>query len=102
MTFIRGILRGLYEGRTPLGDEPWRGFVWIAHPALTLAGRTLTTELSRFWRRVNTSSLRLVGEEYPFFRGSANEAAYRLAAGQRTLQEGAATEEPWLTVTWLG
>ena len=86
--FARGILRGVHEGRKPLGDAPVRGLVWVAHPALALASQSLTTELARFWRQVNVSSQRLVGEEYPFFRGDASEEAYRQAAGQRDLRRG--------------
>jgi hypothetical protein len=86
--FVRGILTGLHEGRAPLGDRPRRGFVWVSHPALALAGRPLSAELARFWRTVNAASLRFVGEEYPYFRGSASDAAYRQAAGQRALRRG--------------
>lgn len=86
--FTRGILFGLYEGREPLGDRPMRGLVHMSRNAFPIAGARLTYELRRFWRRVNISSVRLVGEEYPFFRGRARSAAYRQAAGQRALARG--------------
>ena len=86
--FTRGILFGLYEGREPLGDRPMRGLVHMSHNAFPLAGARLTDELRRFWRRVNISSFRLVGEEYPFFRGRASRVAHEQAAGQRALARG--------------
>ena len=86
--FTRGILFGLYEGRQPLGDRPMRGLVHVSHNAFPIAGARLTDELRRFWRRVNISSVRLVGQEYPYFRGRASSVAYEQAAGQRALARG--------------
>ena len=83
--FIRGILLGLHEGRPTLGDKPMRGLVHIAHPAFAAASQRSTSELTRFWRRVNLASTRLIGEEYPFFRGRASSVAHDQAAGQRAL-----------------
>ncbi len=86
--FTRGILYGLYEGREPLGDRPMRGLVHMSHNAFPLAGARLTAELRRFWARVNISSARLVGQEYPFFRGRVSSVAYAQATGQRALRRG--------------
>ena len=86
--FIRGVLYGLYEGRRPLDDAPMRGLVHVSHNAFPVARARLTSELARFWRRVNISTFRLIGQEYPFFRGRASSVAYEQAAGQRALAAG--------------
>jgi len=83
--FTRGILYGLQEGRPRLGDKPIRGLVHVAHPAFAAASKRATSELRRFWRRINLASVRLIGEEYPFFRGRASAAASEQAVGQRAL-----------------
>jgi hypothetical protein len=86
--FTRGIHFGLHEGRKPLGDPPMRGLVHMSHNAFPIARARLTGELRRFWARVNSLSARLVGEEYPYFRGRASRVAYDQAAGQRALRRG--------------
>ena len=86
--FTRGILEGLHAGRPALGDRPQRGLVHVSSGAFPLARAGLTSELRRFWRTMNTASIRFVGQEYPFFRGGARDAARRLASGQRSLARG--------------
>jgi hypothetical protein len=86
--FVRGVFRGLTYGRPDLGDRAQRGFVWVAHTALALAGRKPDLELSTFWRMLNRAAFRFVGEEYPNFAGDAARAARTQAAGQRALAAG--------------
>ena len=85
---VRGALRGLTYGREALLDGTLRGFVWWAKTAQALAGRAITPELAAFWRMLNSSSLGLVGEEYPVFAGDPAAAARAAAAGQRSLARG--------------
>jgi hypothetical protein len=62
--------------------------VWWAHAAFTLATRSMTPELSAFWRILNRACLGLVGEEYPEFAGSPAAVARVEASGQRDLRRG--------------
>ena len=84
----RGVVRGLFFGRSPLGDRAQRGLVWWAHTAFTLPRRTITPELTAFWRILNRSCFGLIGEEYPEFVGDPVAAARAEASGQRGLQRG--------------
>jgi len=84
----RGVLRGLLFGRPRLGDGSQQGIVWWAHAAFTLVTRSLTPELSAFWRMLNRAALGLVGEEYPEFAGDPAAAARVAASGQHGLQRG--------------
>lgn len=84
--FVGGIVRGLVDGRRKLGDRRERGIVWTAFTALTgLPGPTASAEVGQFWRDLDRATLFLVGEEYPFFRGSAAEAAGTFSGGHRRL-----------------
>lgn len=83
--FIRGVLQGLTYGRPALRDRKMRGFVYLAPGAGRLA-RLRGGEVRRFWRTVDRSALRLVGEEYPAFTGSARRAAARHSRAQRRLR----------------
>jgi hypothetical protein len=85
---IRGALRGLTYGRPALGDGPFRGFVWWAKTAQSLATQRVTPELAAFWRMLNSSCIGLVGEEYPVFAGDPAAAARAAAGGQRGLAHG--------------
>ena len=84
----RGVLRGVLFGRPRLGDGPRQGLVWWAHTAFLLATRSITPELSAFWRMLNRACLGLVGEEYPQFAGNPTTVARAEASGQRGLQRG--------------
>jgi hypothetical protein len=86
--FVRGVLRGLHLGRRPLGDGRIQGLVWMAHTAFPLARRRPHLELSTFWRQLNLSALRLVGEEYPDFVGDPRAVARVFGQGQRDLAAG--------------
>ena len=86
--FTRGIVYGLRRGRPSLGDEETRGLVHFSQGAFPVARKRLSSERARFWRELNLASIRLVGQEYPFFRGRAASVAYDLAAGQRALARG--------------
>jgi hypothetical protein len=83
--FIRGVLKGITDGRTQLGDKPVPGIVWITQPALRVAGHRARGDLGVFWRQLDRSTIYLVGEEYPRFAGPARRAARREARGQRRL-----------------
>ena len=84
--FVGGILRGLLDGRRKLRDGRKRGFVWTAFTAMTgLPGPTASAEIGQLWRDLDAASLFLVGEEYPFFRGSAAGAAGTFAQGHRRI-----------------
>jgi hypothetical protein len=84
--FVGGILRGLAEGRPKLGDKLEKGFVWSAFTALRdLPGPAASDEIERFWDDLARAALFLVGEEYPFFRGSFTTAARDRAVGHRHL-----------------
>jgi hypothetical protein len=84
----RAVLRGLVFGRPALGDTPYRGFVWWAKTAHTLASRRLTPELATLWRMLDRACLGLIGEEYPKFVGDPRAAARAGAAGQSALLRG--------------
>jgi hypothetical protein len=86
--FTRGVLRGLVLGRPVLGDAVVRGFVWVAHSALGIAGLPITPELTTFWRTLNRAALAYVGEEYVPFDGDPHTAARAYASGQRALAAG--------------
>lgn len=86
--FTRGVLRGLVFGRPALGDSAMRGFVWVAHTALGIAGLPITAELTTFWRTLNRAALAYVGEEYAPFDGDPRAVARRYASGQRALAAG--------------
>jgi hypothetical protein len=83
--FIRGVLKGITDGRPQLGDVALPGIVWITQPALKLAGRRARGDLAVFWRQLDRSTIYLVGEEYPSFRGPARRAARRQSRGQARL-----------------
>jgi hypothetical protein len=83
--FARGVLFGLLNGRAALGDRPLRGLVHVSRGAFGLMEGRGTSESRFFWRRVNQSAARLIGEEYPFFRGRASDAARTMGSGQRAL-----------------
>jgi hypothetical protein len=68
-----------------LGDKPMRGITWFAHTALDLAGQPLDAEKRRFWNTVDEASLRVVGEEYPEFKGDPRAAARAWNDGQENL-----------------
>lgn len=85
---VRGILEGLTDGRRPLGDRETKGWVWSTREALRLAALQPTPELSSFWLRLNASSFRIVGEEYPTFVGDPARAARTWSDGQRALAGG--------------
>ena len=85
-TFIRGVLQGLAYGRRSLGDRKMRGFVWIAGGARRLTRARGGGELRRFWYTIDRTALRLVGQEYPPFTGSARSAAGQHAGMQRLLR----------------
>lgn len=82
---IRGVLQGLTYGRPALHDRKMRGFVYLAPGARRLT-RARGGEVRRFWRTVDRAALRLVGEEYPAFTGSARRAAARQSRAQRHLR----------------
>ena len=86
--FTRGVLLGLAYGRPALGDRKLRGIVHVAHRAFALARKRPRGEVRRFWRTLSRATLRLVGQEYPRFVGSARKAARAQAAGQRLLRRG--------------
>ena len=86
--FTRGILTGLHGGRKELGDPPMQGLTYLAHTSLPIAGMKPDGELSRFWKTLDQTSLRIVGEEYPDFRGDPKAAANAQSTGQRLLAHG--------------
>jgi len=86
--FTRGVLRGMLQGRSVLGDVPMRGFVWVAHSALGIARLAITPELTTFWRTLSQAALAYVGEEYAPFDGDPRAAAQAYAVGQRALAAG--------------
>jgi len=83
--FARGVLDGLYHGRT--SDEV-RGFVWLAHSAFGLALRPVDAELNAFWTSVGNAAAHMVGEEFPPFAGDPVAAARAMDAGRRALAAG--------------
>lgn len=83
--FIRGVLKGMTDGRPQLGDKPLPGIVWITQPALRIAGQRARGDLGVFWRQLDRSTIYLVGEEYPAFTGPARRAASRQGRGQARL-----------------
>jgi len=84
----RGVLRGLTLGRPALGDRANRGLVWWAKTAFVLPTRTVTPELSAFWKMLNRACIGLIGEEYPEFAGSPSAAARAAAVGRERLARG--------------
>ena len=86
--FIRGVLKGITDGRPGFGDQAVPGIVWITQPALKIAGRRARGDLAVFWRQLDRSTIYLVGEEYPNFSGPARRAAKRQARGQARLWHG--------------
>jgi hypothetical protein len=85
---VRGILQGLTHGRRQLGDRETKGFVYSTRDALRLAAGPSTGDLPAFWLQLNNACFRIVGEEYPQFRGDPRQAARRFADGQRALASG--------------
>jgi len=79
--FARGIVYGLRRGRPSLGDEETRGLVHFSQGAFPVARKRLSSERARFWPELNLASIRLVGQEYPFFRGRGER---RLRPGRRS------------------
>jgi hypothetical protein len=73
--FIRGVLRGISDGRAPLGDAHLPGIVFATQRALKVAGARARGDLGVFWRQLDRATLYLVGEEYPAFAGSPRRAA---------------------------
>jgi len=87
--FAGGILHGLTNGRPELEDEPEKGFVWFGLDPLTdIPGPASGNEAARFWDEVAQATFLLVGEEYPRFRGSSEQAAREKAVGQQRLDGG--------------
>lgn len=87
--FAGGILHGLANGRPELGDQHEKGFVWFGLKPLTdIPAPASGTEAARFWDEVAQATLLLVGEEYPAFHGSAEQAAREKAVGQQRLNGG--------------
>ena len=84
--FARGMLDGLLRGRAQ--DPVVRGFVWLSEGASGLPRLPIDTELQRFWEVVEAASMRLVGEEFPAFRGDPAAAARVEDAGRRALAAG--------------
>jgi hypothetical protein len=84
--FVGGILHGLAKGRPELGDGPEKGFVWFGFRALSeLPPPATSPEVARFWEEIERATLFVVGEEYPFFRGSVSAAARDRGAGHTRL-----------------
>ena len=83
--FTRGTLHGLNFGRLEFGDGPRIGFVWASRPGLAIAGLRVDAGLRAFWRALDSATFRLVGEEYPPFRGNPEDSARAHAAEQRQL-----------------
>ncbi len=50
-----------------------------------LPGPTASAEVALFWQDLDRAALFLVGEEYPFFRGSPAEAAGTFSHGHRRI-----------------
>lgn len=91
--FVGGMLRGLAEGRPELADMPEKGFVWFGFKPLTeIAGPGSSDEVTRFWEELARATLFLVGEEYPFFRGSVTTAASDRARGHLKLVDSLHSE----------
>jgi hypothetical protein len=80
----------LLLGRPVLGDTALRGFVWVAHSALSIARLRITPELTTFWRTLSSAALAYVGEEYAPFDGDPRSVARAYASGQRALAAGGA------------
>lgn len=85
---VRGAADGLALGRTPLGDAPETGVVWMARRAFPLAARPVDAELDRFWRSLDRAARHLVGEEYPDFVGDPRASARAHDVGRRALAGG--------------
>lgn len=85
--FQRGVLLGLYGGRKELGDKPEKGIVFLAHTSLNLVKAPVTQEIAAFWKTLDQTSMRIVGEEYPDFVGNAKKAADVQGQGQRDLYD---------------
>jgi len=86
--FLRGVFLGLVFGRPELEDPPVQGLIWVAHSALALARLPITSELTAFWRTLNSAALGYIGEEYPPFQGDPRTVARAQASGQRALAAG--------------
>ncbi len=88
--FIRGVLQGISTGRAELGDKPQQGIVYAAQSAAALA-RSGSAPAKLLLEALKHAAFRVVGEEYPDFRGSPKAAAsaydtwqeYLRAAGRR-------------------
>jgi hypothetical protein len=84
--FVGGVLRGLAEGRFELGDQPEKGFVWVAWSALqALPGLRISPELQLFWEDIDAAARFIVGEEYPPFRSDPVKIAVASAQPQHSL-----------------
>ena len=90
--FMRGVLEGLHAGRPALGDKPVKGIAYVANSALGPLAAEHGPELDRFFKALDDSTFRVVGEEYPRFEGDPRAAARRqFARGEGTLaHEGGA------------
>lgn len=74
--YFTGVLLGLYEGRPELGDRAMQGLPYVAH-AWALAALGATPGGRKLLAALDVASLRVVGEHYPRFEGSASEAVAR-------------------------
>ena len=80
---MAGVLDGMYEGRPELGNRPMLGLVYVAHPSAF--AKLATSGTRALLASMNHATIRVVGEQYPAFRGDARRAARTSLDGQRTL-----------------
>jgi hypothetical protein len=84
--FVGGVVRGLAQGRTELGDQPEPGVIWAAWSAMqALPPLTITPELQTFWLDVGAAARVLAGEEYVTFDGDPASRASEYAKPQQAL-----------------
>jgi hypothetical protein len=83
--FVGGVLRGLAEGRSKLGDTLEPGFVWSARRAITALAELSLADARPFLEDLDRAARFLVGEEYPDFRGDPGAAARQFSAGHQAL-----------------
>ena len=82
--YLAGIVHGIAYGRPQLGDKRLRGMIFISNPA-RFAKVPATPDMERLLWELEHAALRVMGEEYPVFRGDPVEAARAWAAGQAAL-----------------
>lgn len=78
---FRGVMLGLADGRPERNDSKMPGMVHIAH-FNSLAKLPMTDEMTRFWKALNHSTHRVVGEVYPAFTGDARAKAREALSGR--------------------